>query len=248
MHFSSRPVGNRLREATFAFVDVETTGFDPASDAVVEVACVVVSGGCELETFTTLIDPGRSIPATASAVHHLTSADVAGAPTLASIAPELTARCANAIVVAHNARFDLSFLPMLAGLPALCSMRFAQLALPDAPNFKNQVLRYHLNITDARLKHAAAHRALGDAIVTSHVFACCVDRYLAEGGVDDVASLACALAGPIELESFRFGKHRGEPLAAIPSDYLVWLEAHASRISEDARYSARRELARRACA
>jgi len=234
-----------LREATFAFVDVETTGFDPQLDAVVEVACIVTRGGCELDVFTTLVDPGRSIPATASAVHHLTDDHVAGAPTMARVRSELIERCAGAIVVAHNARFDMSFLPMLADRPVICAMRFAQLALPDAPNYKNQVLRYHLGISDARLG-ATAHRALGDAIVTSHVFARCVDRYLARGGTDDVASLGKLLDAPIELESFRFGKHRGEPLRAIPSEYLFWLETQATRVSADARHSARLELERRA--
>jgi exodeoxyribonuclease X len=246
MQPSPQPAARRLSETRFAFVDVETTGFDPLADAVVEVACVVTCGQRELDAFSSLVDPQRGIPATASAVHHLTCADVAGAPTLATLADALRSRCADAVVVAHNARFDLAFLPMLADRPALCAMRFAQLVLPDAPNYKNQVLRYHLGIADARLAASAAHRALGDAIVTSQVFARCLARYFAAGGSDDVACLAAALAAPIEFEAFRFGKHRGEPLRDVPSDYLRWIETSATRTSGDARYSARRELERRA--
>jgi ATP-dependent exoDNAse (exonuclease V) beta subunit len=53
----------RVRDTTFAVIDVETTGFDPSSDRVVEVACVLIRGGETIETFSSLINPGVAIPA-----------------------------------------------------------------------------------------------------------------------------------------------------------------------------------------
>ena len=130
--------GSSFRHTTFAFVDVETTGFSPHQDRVVEVACVLTRAARRIDSFSSLIDPGCPIPATASAIHHLTDDCVRGAPTLGAVTPWLKAFVGDAVVVAHNASFDLGFLPFLRERPTLCSMRFAQLAVPDAPNFKNR--------------------------------------------------------------------------------------------------------------
>ncbi len=235
----------RFRETTFAVVDVETTGMDPRQDGVVEVACVLMRDGERIESFGTLVDPGRPIPAVASAVHHLTDAHVRGAPRLEDVAGRLRAMTETAVVVAHNASFDLRFLTFLRDRPALCSMRFARMVLPDAPNYQNQVLRYHLGIEDAALDAASAHRALGDAIVTSRVFDVCVQRYLDHGGVDDVALAIEAMNRPRILATLPFGRHRGQPISAVPGDYLEWLLRNTDGTSQDVTLTVRTELARR---
>jgi exodeoxyribonuclease X len=235
----------RFAETTFAVVDVETTGVDPQLDRVVEVACVVLRGGARVETFSTLVDPGRAIPATASAVHHLTDAHVRGAPRLGEVAERLRALTRDAVIVAHNAAFDLRFLPFLADRPWLCSMRFARAVMPDAPNHKNQVLRYHLGIDDPALETASAHRALGDAIVTSRVFTICVERYLATGGTDDVPAAVAEVMRPRPLPALTFGRHRGKPIVDVPRDYLEWLAREGDLGSPDVALTVRGELARR---
>jgi DNA polymerase III epsilon subunit-like protein len=124
-------------------------------------------------------------------------------------------------------------------------MRLAQLVLPAAPNYKNQGLREYLEISDPRLENASAHRALADAIVTSLIFKECLRRHLASGGADDVAALIAKLNQPRVLRSLPFGKHRGQPIDAVPTDYLEWLIKAATSISEDARLTAKEELQRR---
>jgi exodeoxyribonuclease X len=235
----------RLSEATFAFIDVETTGLSHANDAVIEIACVVVRGGREVESFSTLINPGRPIPPEASAVHNINDADVAGAPSFAEVAPRLRELCADAVIVAHNARFDMGFLPLLADRPVICSMRFAQLVLPEAPNYKNQGLRTYLGVSDPRLENAGAHRALADVIVTTHIFRHCQERYLTLGHTDDVTALIAKLNEPRALRSFPFGRHKGAPLESVPVDYLQWLITKATAVSDDAKHTARTELERR---
>jgi exodeoxyribonuclease X len=206
-----------LHEATFAVVDVETTGTNPAMDRVVEVACVLVRGGRTIQSFSSLVDPGQPIPPTASAVHNITDAIVANGPRLATIAPLLATMCADAIVVARNASFDLSFLPLLNQRPVLCSMRLARRVVPDTPNHKNQTLRYHLGVDASAFSNPIAPRALGDAEVTSRVLAICLDRYLSQGGEDDAYSLAREIAKPYCLDVLPFGRHRGVPLQEVPS-------------------------------
>jgi DNA polymerase III alpha subunit (gram-positive type) len=237
-----------LREVTFAVVDVETTGIDPVLDRVVEVACALVRDGREIEAFSTLIDPGRPIPAVASAVHHITNHQVRGAPTLEDVRPKLVAMCAEAVVVAHNARFDLAFLPFLASRPVLCAMRLAMRVLPDAPNYKNQVLRYYLDVDAFMGGEAIAHRARGDVQVTSRVLTICLERYLAEGGADDIENAVREIAAPRRLTALPFGRHRGLAIESVPADYLCWLYRESVSASRDARYLAERELQRRATA
>ena len=106
----------------FVVLDTETTGVE-MEDRPVEIALVRVATG---ERFSSLINPQRAIPPTASAIHGLTDEDVEGAPTLAMIEPEIAAFIGDACLVAHNAAFDRSMLPFLAGYRWLCSMRLAR--------------------------------------------------------------------------------------------------------------------------
>jgi DNA polymerase III epsilon subunit-like protein len=238
----------RLKNARYAIVDVETTGIDRAADAVVEVACVVIEGGERVATFSSLVNPQRDIPATASAVHHITNRHVADAPALGFVRGQLERLCADAVVVAHNASFDLAFLPFLSHRPVLCSMRLAMRVLPDAPNYRNQVLRYHLGIDELMAAETTAHRALGDALVTSYVLQFCFDEYLRQGGPDDVGSMVRDIAAPRRLAVLPFGRHRGIEIGNVPTDYLQWLCAEINAGSVDARYTAQCELRRRAIA
>lgn len=162
----------------YAVVDVETTGFSPVSDQVVEIACVLVEDLRIVEMWSTLVDPGRPIPAHATRVHGIGDDQVAGAPPFDIAQQQLKMRCKGATVVAHNASFDLGFLPALARLPSLCTVQLARRWFPDAPNHKNQTLRAYLGIDkDARFADLPAHRALGDAMVTAAILIRCLEKY-----------------------------------------------------------------------
>ncbi len=236
----------RLQHVKFAVIDVETTGIDAAVDRVVEVACALMQGGRRLETFSTLVNPGRPIPATASAIHHITDRHVRDAPPLSTLRQRISAFCSDAIVVAHNAAFDLRFLPFLSGRPMLCSMRLARYVLPTAPNYKNQVLRYYLGIDEGLPENALAHRAPGDVEVTSRILSVCLQRYLSQGGPDDADELIRRIGAPLCLRALPSGRHRGVGIAAVPTDYLQWLCAESRSATLDARFTAECELRRRA--
>jgi DNA polymerase-3 subunit epsilon len=183
-----------LRSTRFAFVDVETTGIDPATSAVVEVACQVVDRGRVVATFESLVDPGMPIPPFVTAIHGIDDAMVAGQPRLGQLIPALTELCAGAVLVAHNAAFDRRFLPFLAQRPSVCSWRLATRVVPEAPNHKNQTLRAFFGVNDGKLRGRRPHRALADVIVTRHVFFHCIDRYLAAGNPDDIVALRTFVA------------------------------------------------------
>jgi len=158
-----------FRSATFTVVDVETTGFDPVADKVVEIACVRLRHGSIVDRFESLIDPGRPIPERATAVHGILDTDVLGKPKLDEVIPRISGLIEDAVVVAHNARFDVSFLPFVRHRPVICSMRLA-MHLVDAHGYGNQALRRELAIDDPELRGLSAHRALADAIVTARIF------------------------------------------------------------------------------
>jgi DNA polymerase-3 subunit epsilon len=178
-----------IRSARFAFVDVETTGIDAATCAVVEVACQIVEAGRVIATFESLVDPGCEIPLYTTAIHGIDDAMVQGKPMLRELVPALLAHCEGAVIVAHNAAFDRRFLPFLAAHPSACSWRLAARVVPEAPNHKNQTLRQFFGVSDPHLAGRRSHRALADVIVTRHVFFHCIDRYLAAGFDDHLEAL-----------------------------------------------------------
>lgn len=164
----------------YAVIDLETTGFSAVNDRVVEMACVLVHNREIVEHWSTLVNPGLPIPSYATRVHGITDEDVVAAPSFELAQRQLYRRCRGATVVAHNAVFDLAFLPALNRLPSLCTVRLARRAFPNAPNYKNQTLRAYLQLDrDPTLAAFPAHRALGDAMVTANVLIRCLNAIAA---------------------------------------------------------------------
>ena len=166
----------------YAVLDVETTGFTPATDRVVEIAVVHADpDGAVTDEWHTLLDPdGADVGPTH--VHGIEQRDVDGAPRLARVAPELVARLAGRVVVAHNAEFDLAFLRAelaRAGSAAptpvvhLCTLAASRLHLP--------ALRWR-KLADccaaAGVHQSDAHAALGDARATAAL----LEHYLRTAG------------------------------------------------------------------
>ncbi len=233
-------------------VDVETTGVDAAKDRVVEVAAVPVRLGpgsnenapcfnAEIgEGASSLVYPAIPIPPTASAVHHLIDEDVESAPPLGRAINQILGPFWQAdqqrIFVAHSARFDRSFLPPLQeGSQWICTYRCALHVWPEAPRHSNQTLRYWLKLPVSR--DLPVHRALGDAVVTAHLFA----RLLQERSLDDLLKLSTKA---VLLKRLTFGKHKDRLWTEVPTDYIEWFISQKPD-DPDERYTAKYELARR---
>jgi DNA polymerase III epsilon subunit family exonuclease len=234
---------DELTSATYAVLDVETTGLDPRDDRVVEVACLRVVCGRVIGRFASLVDPQRPIPARASAVHGIVDDDVAGAPTLAQLAPRIGAMTRDAVVVAHNAAFDVGFLPFVAERPILCTLKLAR-RLVDAPNYRNDTLRRVLSLRpDAPATRA--HRAEADADVTAALLLELLRRYRRGPHEPTLSALLAMLARPVALERFAFGAFRDRSLRDVPTDYLRWILTVDFDNWPDVAHTARLELARR---
>jgi|SRR5579862_2179702 len=161
----------------YCVIDVETTGFSPRTDHIVEIACVAVDGFQVVGRWATLVNPGRPIPAQATAVHGITDAMVAAAPEAAFALRQARRLCEGRRIAAHCATFDLSFAGAWLGTEALCTMRLARLLVPEAPNHKNQTLRRYLEIDRIAAESFEPHRALSDALVSAYVLVECRRRF-----------------------------------------------------------------------
>ena len=176
-------------------VDTETTGWNPfEGHALVEVATVVVSNAAFGEDWSSLVRPGRAIPADASTIHGITDAMVADAPPPAQVAAELRRRCGDSPLVFHNAPFDLPFLIALlrqAGQPPLLSPVIDTLGLARGLGEPGGNSLGAL-ATRLGLPRETQHRALGDARTTARLFLALCGRWEAERGVRTLSELAAA--------------------------------------------------------
>jgi DNA polymerase III subunit epsilon len=162
------------RELVYAVVDVETTGFSPKHhDRVVEIAVVRTNARGEvLAEYGTLVNPQRDVGPTH--VHGISAADVADAPTFDEVVGDVLAVMRGAVLVAHNASFDMRFLchecaASEAPLPAvdyLCTLSLAKGLAPALPSRRLPLLCEHFGIP---LKDA--HSALADARATASLLA-----------------------------------------------------------------------------
>ena len=150
-----------------AFVYLETTGGNPAHHRVTEVGIVRLAGGAVVEEWSSLVNPECRIPAYIEAFTGITNDMVAGAPRFADIAELVRGKLRSAVFVAHNARFDYSFLKAefrRLGIPfsaqVMCTVKLSRRLFPEHP-------RHSLDAVMARhgLTCTARHRALGDARV-----------------------------------------------------------------------------------
>ena len=214
-----------LRETTFVVVDLETTGgraTGEGPDAITEIGAVKVRGGAVLGELATLVDPGRSIPPQIVALTGITTAMVYNAPTIDSVLPAFLEFARGAVLVAHNAGFDIGFLRAAAERcqiawprpPVLCTVRLARRVLTrdEAPSVRLAAL--------ARLFGAATtptHRALDDARATVDVLHGLIER-VGNQGVHTYTDLRAYL--PDVTPAQRRKRHLAHALPHRPGVYL----------------------------
>lgn len=215
-------------------IDVETNGLSSQTDKIVEIAAVWKSDD-SYRHFSTLINPQQPIPPVVSALHHITDEDVANSPLIDGVID----RIPSGMLVAHNAKFDKSFLPQFAERDWLCTYRCALHLYPDAPAHTNMVLRYWLGLSPDVRSAGAPHRALYDAIVTTKL----LERMLEGHTLQELFHLQNK---PALLHHAKFGKHRGELWKNIPHSYMQWIlgQKGESTFDDDVRHTCRHWLAR----
>lgn len=189
-------LGTPLSDVTFVVVDLETTGGTPADCAITEIGAVKVRGGEVLGEFQTLVDPGGPVPAFIQVLTGITTTMLIGAPPIEEVLPSFLEFSRGAVLVAHNAPFDIGFLKAAAartghawpGNRVLDTVRLARRVVTrdEAPNHKLSSLAtlFHATVTPN-------HRALSDAQATVDVLHALLGR-LAPLGITHLEDLATA--------------------------------------------------------
>ncbi len=230
-----------LKNDIFICIDCETTGLEPATDRIIEVAAVIFREEEILEKFETLIDPQTIISPESTSIHHITNDMVAGKPLIEEVLPSLLKMIARHMIVGHGIPFDIAFLDnsakrasihsTLSTHPYLDTLRLARL-YGQSPINSLEKLREHFNIPSE-----GAHRAMSDVLVNIDVF-----RFLTQN-YKTTEQLIDKLKKPILLKTMPLGKHKGRPFGEIPQEYLQW--ASNKDFDQDLLFSVRSELKKR---
>ena len=218
-----------LRDTTFVVVDLETTGGRHSGDengngfdAITEIGAVKVRGGEILGELATLIDPGRSIPPKIVALTGITTAMVCNAPTIETVLPAFLEFSRGAVLVAHNAGFDMGFLRAAAERmqipwkrpPVLCTVKLARRVLTrdEAPSVRLSALAQLFGASTT-----PTHRALDDARATVDVLHALIAR-VGNQGIHTFAELRSYL--PDVTPAQRRNRHLATALPRSPGVYL----------------------------
>lgn len=166
-----------LADLTYVVFDTETTGLLPEQgDRIVQIAAIRIVNGKPVaaEIFDTLVNPGRPIPAVSTAVHGITDAMVVGAPDIAAAGRSFHRFAEGAVLVAHNAPFDMAFLRRAEAAigarfenPILDTVLLSAVVFGQHETHSLDALTHRLSIT---IPEEARHTALGDAVATADAF------------------------------------------------------------------------------
>jgi DNA polymerase III subunit epsilon len=194
------PAPRRLEDAVFCVVDLETTGARAAADRIVEIGAVRIVALEREATFERLVDPGVPLPAAIAALTGIDGRSLRGRGPVGPALDAFLRFAGDAVVVAHNARFDVAFLDA-----ALRRLRGRRLACPvvDTVGLARRLLPHHRGSFGlARLAErfstdvAPCHRALPDALATAEILLALIGRARERGAatVDDLVALSAPQA------------------------------------------------------
>lgn len=156
----------------YAIVDIETTGGVARYERITEIAIVLHDGEKVVDSFSSLVNPERSIPWNITQITGITDEMVAGAPRFFEIAKQIVEMTEGHVFVAHNVSFDYSFVrEEFARLGydfsrrQLCTVRLSRKVFPGLPSYSLSNLKRHFNIRAEK-----SHRALDDTLATTRLF------------------------------------------------------------------------------
>ncbi len=175
-------------EISFVAFDFETTGLYPENDRIIEIGALKFVNGKVIDTFEQLVNPQMSIPAAATRINGIFNKDVSDKPVIGEVLPRFSAFINGNVLIAHNARFDISFLDKALSRLGEQSVRNRVL---DTCSILRRVFKgrrsYSLqNLAgDFSLEVKNAHRALDDARICMELFLIAVS----EKGTSDIKAV-----------------------------------------------------------
>ncbi|BDZ76889.1 PolC-type DNA polymerase III [Claveliimonas bilis] len=197
---------------TYVVFDIETTGFSPVSDKIIEIGAVKVEKGKITDRFSTFVNPRVPIPFRITQLTSITDAMVIDAPGIEEALPAFLAFVGDAALVAHNASFDVSFIEencrcqgIQPDFTSVDTVAMARILLPTLARFKLNIVAKALNIS---LENH--HRAVDDAGATAEIFVKFVEM-LEERGIHTLKALN------------EFGANNADAVKKLPSYHAIIL-------------------------
>ncbi len=159
-------------DAPSVVFDIETTGFGPVKDKIIEIGAVKVVDGEITEKFSTFLNPEIPIPEEITKLTKITDEMVKDAETIDVVLPKFLKFCEGCVLVAHNASFDVGFIRKKAELlkiplkvTSVDTVAIARILLPHLSNYKLHIVCKELGVS---LENH--HRAVDDAGATAEMY------------------------------------------------------------------------------
>ena len=174
----------------YVVFDLETTGFSPVKNKIIEIGAVLVENGTVQDRFSCFVNPGEPIPYRIEKLTSINDEMVMDARGIEEILPEFLKFCEGAVMVAHNAPFDMGFIRencrrmgIATDFTCVDTVSMARVLLPSLNRFKLDTVAKAVGVP---LGHH--HRAVDDAECTAHIFEAFV-KMLDEQGIRDLDAL-----------------------------------------------------------
>ncbi|MDD3839668.1 MAG: PolC-type DNA polymerase III, partial [Clostridia bacterium] len=181
---------NTQLQDEFIIFDLETTGLKPSEDRIIEIGAVKVKNGEIVDEFSSMIDPGISIPAKITELTGIDDKMVKNAPKIEEILPNFLKFISDNPIVAHNASFDTAFIKKSCDMmgiaiknPVIDTLALSRVLYPKLKTYKLNKVAEHLNI-----KLDNHHRAVDDAKATALIFLKCLKK-LKNRGIKDISQI-----------------------------------------------------------
>ncbi len=199
-------------QGSYVVFDLETTGFSSIQDKIIEIGAVKVEDGVITDTYSTFVNPKVPIPFRITQLTSITDSMVMDAPDIETVLPQFLAFVKDAVLVAHNASFDVGFLEqncryqdIVPDFTSVDTVSLARILLPSLSKFKLNVVAKALNITQEH-----HHRAVDDARVTAEIFVKFIEM-LRERKVEDLTQLN------------QLGAHNVDAVRKLPTYHVILL-------------------------
>ncbi|MFD2681121.1 ATP-dependent DNA helicase DinG [Bacillus seohaeanensis] len=209
-------------------IDLETTGNSPKKgEKIIQLSAVIIENGKIVDQYTSFVNPEKSIPVFIEELTGINDELVEGAPLFAEIAPKILEILDEAVFVAHNVNFDLSFLQgelenagynTFSG-PSFDTVELAKIALPTADSFKLSELSTQLDVS-----HVRPHQADSDAYVTAEILLHMVNELseLPLVTLEKLLELSSFLKSDLELLFREILKEKQAHVEDLPLDLEVY--------------------------
>jgi len=220
-----------LSNCRFAFLDLETTGLSPwFGDRICEVGIVLTEGRRSKATYQQLVNPDCPLSPAAASTNGLTNAELSRAPVFAKLASEIASYLHDAVVVCHNAQFDLQFLDSEfrrlgreIQLPNLIDTLFMAREHFDFASYSLVNIAAEFNV-----QNPDAHRALADALTDKAVFFGMMDALKPTGKLlDDFIGIYNSPAWP--SDGIQLPTELGEAIYSRKRIEIVYIDKDGER-------------------